>query len=164
MRLLLPLCLVVACCHAPPPPSDGSAPAPLVRSHVGLETRDGGKFAVKVELALTHDEREVGLMNRATLGPDDGMLFVFAREAKVSFWMHNTLVPLDMIFISNGGRIVGIVADAAPLTDTPRQVGAPSRYVLEVNGGYAASHGLRVGDRVVLGDALAAARAHGGGR
>jgi uncharacterized membrane protein (UPF0127 family) len=76
------------------------------------------------------------------------MLFLFADTAERSFWMKSTLIPLDMVFVDEGGTIVGIVERAEPRTLTPRTVGKPSRYVLEVNGGWAASHGVRAGDRV----------------
>ena len=77
------------------------------------------------------------------------MIFVFDGEEERSFWMKNTLIPLDMIFIDGLGRVVGLVERAEPLTETPRR-GAPSTYVLEVAGGWAGEHGVRVGDRVAL--------------
>ena len=76
------------------------------------------------------------------------MLFLFDREQDHAFWMENTLIPLDMIFIDDGGRIVGIVERAEPLTRTPRRVDGPSRFVLEVNGGWSKAHGVAKGDRV----------------
>ncbi len=157
VRLLLPLAFVVGCCHSRPLPASPPRDARL-RSHVGIVTRDGGRYAVEVELALTPKERATGLMNRRTLGADQGMLFVFRHQRNLSFWMHNTLIPLDMVFIDSAGTIVGIVENAAPLTETPRQVDRPSRYVLEVNGGWSAEHGVAVGDHVLLADALRAAR------
>jgi len=89
-------------------------------------------------------------MFRERLGADDGMLFVFPASADHAFWMKNTLIPLDMIFVGEDGVVVGVVAGAEPLSTTPRQVGAPSRYVLEVNGGWCAAHGVARGDRLRL--------------
>ena len=89
-------------------------------------------------------------MYRSSMPEDHGMLFIFPDEVERSFWMKNTLIPLDMLFIASDGRIVGISADATPLTTAARSVGQPSRYVLETNGGWAARHGVRAGDRVEL--------------
>ena len=74
------------------------------------------------------------------------MLFLFEESAPHGFWMKNTLIPLDMIFIGEDGRIVGIVESATPGSTALRDVGAPSRYVLEVNGGWSAARGVRPGD------------------
>jgi uncharacterized membrane protein (UPF0127 family) len=87
-------------------------------------------------------------MFRQRLEPGRGMLFVFPETSDHAFWMENTLIPLDMIFIDEGGRVVGAVERAEPLSREPRSVGAPSRYVLEVPGGYCAEHRVRAGDRV----------------
>ncbi len=102
-----------------------------------------------VEVARTDAQREHGLMERRGLGPDSGMLFVFDETGEHAFWMKNTLIALDMIFIDASERISGIVENAEPLTTTPR-IGGPSRYVLEVNGGYCAVHGVSAGDSVRL--------------
>jgi len=105
---------------------------------------------VGLEVVDTPAGRERGLMYRSSMPEDHGMLFIFPDEVERSFWMKNTLIPLDMLFIASDGRIVGIAADATPLTTTARSVGQPSRYVLETNGGWAARHGVRAGDRVEL--------------
>jgi uncharacterized membrane protein (UPF0127 family) len=76
------------------------------------------------------------------------MLFLFDESAEHAFWMKNTLIPLDMIFIAEDGRISGIVTRAIPGDLSPRSAGGPSRYVLEVNGGWAEAHGVAAGDRV----------------
>ena len=111
----------------------------------------------EVELALNDAERSRGLMYREKLGPYDGMLFDFYQDAPVSFWMKNTLIPLDMLFIDHAGVVVGIVENATPLTLSPRGVKIPSRFVLEVNGGWCARKGVQAGDRVDLGEAIDAA-------
>ncbi len=117
-------------------------------ARVVVTTAAGAHHAVAVEIARTPEARARGLMFRERLDPDGGMLFVFDESEPHGFWMKNTLIPLDMIFIDDTGRIVGIVASAEPETLTPREVGAPSRYVLEVNGGWAAAHGVAKGDVV----------------
>jgi uncharacterized membrane protein (UPF0127 family) len=76
------------------------------------------------------------------------MLFLFSENEPRAFWMKNTLLSLDMLFIDDGGRVVGLIERAEPLTTSPRDPGVPSRYVLEVIGGWAKRHGVRPGDRV----------------
>jgi hypothetical protein len=115
---------------------------------VVVETSAGARHAVTVELARTDAERARGLMHRASLPDDRGMLFLFDEMEEHPFWMKDTLLPLDMIFIDEEGRIVGIVERAAPRTTTARTVGVPSRFVLEVNGGWTGARGVRTGDRV----------------
>lgn len=109
---------------------------------------DSRTVTVPVEVVATPESRALGLMYRRELGPDAGMLFVFPSTDVQSFWMKNTLLPLDMVFIDERRTIVGIVADARPLTTTPRSVGKPSRYVLEVNAGFCARQGIRAGQSV----------------
>jgi uncharacterized membrane protein (UPF0127 family) len=108
----------------------------------------GREIKFDVELALNDAERARGLMFREKLGPYDGMLFDFHQEAPVSFWMKNTLIPLDMVFIGADGTIRHIHANAVPLsTDTvPSQF--PVRAVLEINGGSAKLLGIKPGDKV----------------
>ncbi len=118
------------------------------RGRVVIETAGGARLPVQVELARTEAERERGLMWRTTLAPDAGMLFLFDGSDRHVFWMKNTPLPLDMIFIDDDGRIVGIVERAEPETTSARDPGVDSRYVLEVNGGWAAAHGVARGDRV----------------
>lgn len=122
------------------------------RAAVALEPRHGEPVRVFVEVADTPDSQARGLMYRHHLDPDHGMLFVFAEERSHAFWMKNTSIPLDLIFIGRDRRIVGIHANAEPFSLAPIDVGAPSRAVLEVNAGFAAAHGLAVGDRVAYHD------------
>ncbi len=121
---------------------------PVPQPRVVIETSAGQRLSVDVELARTVAEQRKGLMGRRALPESGGMLFLFDATTVQSFWMKNTLIPLDMLFISDDGHVVGIVENAAPLTETERSVGKPSRYVLEVNGGWSAAHGVRAGDRV----------------
>ena len=76
------------------------------------------------------------------------MLFLMGQDKQWTFWMHNTLIPLDMIFIKKDMTIAGIVQNAEPKTDTLRKVDGPSLYVLEVNGGWAKSHAVSAGAKV----------------
>jgi uncharacterized membrane protein (UPF0127 family) len=109
---------------------------------------NGKPFTVLVEVADTADTQTRGLMYRQKLEPDHGMIFLFEDERSHSFWMKNTQISLDMIFIGRSGDIVGIHPNAEPLSLAPIDVGKPSRAVLEVAGGYAAAHGIAAGDRV----------------
>jgi uncharacterized membrane protein (UPF0127 family) len=110
----------------------------------------GRKIVFHVELALTPDEQARGLMYRTELAPDAGMLFVFDEAHEHPFWMKNTLVPLDMIFIGADRRIAGIVENAEPQTLTERTVRAPSQYVLEIGGGLSQRLGIRAGQAVEI--------------
>lgn len=140
--------LLLAACAAQPPPEPPAAPRP----RVVLETAAGARHVVAVELARTPAEQERGLMHRRELAEDAGMLFLFPESRVHSFWMKNTLIPLDLIFIDEAGVVVGIVRQAEPLTLSPRSTGVPSRYVLEVAGGWAERHGVAPGARVRLED------------
>ena len=107
-----------------------------------------GVHAFSVELASNDAEREKGLMYRRFMPPDRGMLFDFKREEPVMFWMKNTFIPLDMIFISRAGVVTSIVANAEPLSERLIPSGGPCYGVLELNGGVAASIGVRPGDKI----------------
>jgi uncharacterized membrane protein (UPF0127 family) len=109
-----------------------------------------GTWVVKVEIARTEAEQSRGLMFRTDLPRDRGMLFIFEAPDEHAFWMRNTLIPLDMIFLGEDRAAVGIVANAAPRTDTLRSVHKPSKYVLEVGAGEAALHGVVPGTRAVF--------------
>jgi len=119
----------------------------LRRAHVEIDA-DSGSIRFAVEIAETNRQRTIGMMCRKSMGDDEGMLFVFERDEPRSFWMRNTLLPLDMVFIDADGRIVGIVERAEPLTLTSRAVDGVSTYVLELLGGTSARRGLRAGQRV----------------
>lgn len=108
----------------------------------------GREIKFDVELALNDAERSRGLMFREKLGPYDGMLFDFHREAPVSFWMKNTLIPLDMIFIAADGTIRSIHANAVPHSTETIPSQFPVRGVLEINGGSAKLLGIKPGDKV----------------
>ncbi len=117
---------------------------------VRLIARGGHEAVVQVEVASDPQDRARGLMFRRQLGAESGMLFVFPGEMNQSFWMKNTYLSLDLIFIGENRRIVGILPGAKPQSTESLSVGIPSLYVLEVNAGFARRHGLAVGDKVEL--------------
>ena len=117
------------------------------RSALVIET-GGRELKFDVDMATNDIERSHGLMFRKSLGPYEGMLFDFHQEAPVSFWMKNTLIPLDMIFIGVDGRIMNIAERTIPQSETPVPASGPTRAVLEVVGGTASRLGLKPGDRV----------------
>jgi hypothetical protein len=120
----------------------GGAPQVVVRR------ASGGATSVSVEVAATSAARERGLMFRQELAASHGMLFVFPQEADHAFWMRNTPLSLDIVFISSDRRIVGIAAGTVPYSERHLRVGKRSRYVLEVAAGFAAREGVRAGDCV----------------
>jgi len=89
-------------------------------------------------------------MYRTSMAEDRGMLFDLGVRQVHTFWMHNTCIPLDMIFLDDDGFIVGIAENVPTLNDAPRSVPCPSTHVLEVNAGWSRRHGVRAGDRAVL--------------
>ncbi len=113
----------------------------------------------RLEVVNTPAERAKGLMFRRynEMQDDQGMLFIFPDESPRTFWMRNTLIPLDMLFIGSDARIVGIVANAKPLSEEPRGVDKPSKYVIELLGGSAKKFGIAEGSKVELPTDLPAA-------
>ena len=107
-----------------------------------------GDFPFAVEIADDNAERAKGLMFRDHLAPDAGMLFDYGEEQLASFWMQNTLIPLDMIFIGADGVVKTIHVNARPLDTTSIPSGVPVRFVLEIPGGRSTEIGLKVGDRM----------------
>ena len=129
-----------------PPESPPSAPqAGQPRVHIATPT---GEVSVRVEVVATPPTIQRGLMYRQHLPLDNGMLFLMDEEREHTFYMRNTLIPLDMIFIARDLTIAGIVENAEPRTETLRQVEKPSLYVLEVNGGWTRSHQVVPGAKV----------------
>ena len=107
-----------------------------------------GVHVFAVELAVTDEERARGLMERRSLPEGHGMLFKFEPDQIITMWMHNTYIPLDMIFIRSDGRILRIAENTKPLSDATISSGGPARGVLEVIAGTARKLGLAPGDRV----------------
>ncbi|MGA0541537.1 DUF192 domain-containing protein [Neotabrizicola sp. VNH66] len=104
-----------------------------------------GQQSFAVEVAESTEERARGLMFRETMAADTGMLFVYETPRRASFWMENTLIPLDMIFADEAGRVTRVHANAVPLDRTPIDGGDGVRFVLEINGGLAAKLGIAPG-------------------
>jgi uncharacterized membrane protein (UPF0127 family) len=125
------------------------SPAPLLPLVIRTAER---AYRFDVEVATTPAMQEQGLMFRKTLGPDTGMLFPMAPPRSASFWMKNTLIPLDMLFIHTDGTIAFIAANTEPYSQTPVSAGIPVAAVLELAGGRAAALGIGRGDRVSWGN------------
>ena len=126
----------------------------LERSPAGLEqvpltiTSNGKTHRFTVEVARTAPEQQQGLMNRASLAPDRGMIFPYDPPQPVAFWMKNTMIPLDMIFVAPGGKILRIEANTVPYSLEPVPSGGDVEAVLELAGGRAAELAINHGDQV----------------
>lgn len=140
--ILLALCIALGTLGC-----NSASSLPTVKTEiVSADGRSLGTFVV--EVATTGEERAKGLMFRRELAPQKGMLFLFPDERQLSFWMKNTLIPLDMVFVSRDWRVVGIIERATPLSEESRGVPQPSQYVLEFIGGTVARLGINVGATV----------------
>lgn len=124
------------------------SPAGLEQVPLTITTAAGRKHVFTVEVARTAEEQAQGLMHRQSLAPDRGMIFPYGSPQRVAFWMKNTLIPLDMIFIAPGGRISSIEANTVPLSLEPVASGEPVEAVLELAGGRSAELGIAAGDLV----------------
>ena len=145
MRLIALAMIFLACAKAQPVAPPARAAAAPEGPRVILP--DGN--AILVEVAADPETRTQGLMYRDRLAPATGMLFFFPREEEHAFWMKNTRIPLDIIWIDSARRIVHIKHDVPPcrIDDCPSYPpGVPSKYVLELAGGVARRHGLKEGD------------------
>jgi hypothetical protein len=125
-----------------------TAPARSVQPTVFLTTDQGNTVRVAVEVARTPEQRRLGLKHRSGLDKGKGMIFLFDRPEIQSFWMKDTMIPLDMIFIGPDMTVVGVVEDTVPMSLAPCRVQEPSQYVLEVEAGFTARHGIEAGARV----------------
>jgi len=148
--------LVLAAATACQRPPSGSASAPgseqaaksLPTAEVVLFPSSGGApLTVRVEVARTAAETARGLMFRKSLDADAGMLFLFDAPEIRRFWMRNTYIPLDMIFLDDKKTVVGIEENTIPLDETSRGPDRPAQYVIEVRGGYTRPHGVGLGSR-----------------
>jgi uncharacterized protein len=150
------LVLLVIACSSNAPKHDDAPTTPMpVRDSVPASPSptvtfqtDKGDITVQSEVVSTPAAIQKGLMFRENLPPDAGMLFLMGREEDWAFYMRNTLIPLDMIFITREMTVAGVAANAKPRDETNLRVGKPSLYVLEVNGGWAAAHGVVAGTKV----------------
>ena len=139
---------------APPALAWQAKPRPaVVASSAKLDTVEiltsRGRVKFTVELAVTKAEQERGLMFRKSLAPDRGMLFPYNPPQRAAFWMKNTLIPLDILYIAPDGRVLSIARNAVPHDETPLPSGGLVGGVLEIAGGRAAQLGILPGDRVL---------------
>ncbi|MGC4250600.1 MAG: DUF192 domain-containing protein [Sphingobium sp.] len=148
--LLLAALLLTACSsHAVPKAGNGSEAAASKSPLLPLVIRTArGDHRFDVEVALTPQDQAQGLMFRKSLAPDAGMLFPMEPPRTASFWMKDTLIPLDMLFIHTDGTIAFIKANAQPYSREPVSAGVPVAAVLELAGGRATELGIGEGDRV----------------
>ncbi len=142
-------CIVSACAQ--------SSKLPVVEGR--FVTASGSETPpFRLEVCSNNGERSMGLMYRRSLAQDSGMIFVFPDERQNSFWMKNTYIPLDMVFVGKDMRVVGILHDVPPLNQLPRTVGKPSMYVLEFAAGTMKRHGVEEGALLRVLNTLPAAR------
>ncbi len=132
--------------NCPPDPEGGPGKLPVVR----VSFPDANGVAVDAELVRSEHDSMRGLMYRKSLGAERGMLFDLLVRDDHKFWMHNTCIPLDLLYVDEDGLLVGIVENAPTLNDESRGVHCPSRWVLEVNAGWSRRHGVRAGQHVNL--------------
>jgi hypothetical protein len=124
---------------------------PVIKVQIETST---GRRELEMEVASTDAQRKVGLMNRRELAEGRGMLFIFESQGYLNFWMKNTLIALDMVFVDSEGTVKHVVHQAQPCTafrdaDCPKYSSQyPARYVLEIGAGQAEKLGIETGDRV----------------
>ena len=160
MRWSLPIALAAlaagaACSSQTAAPAPTPAAATPARHPIsGLEvipltiSQNGKAHAFRVEVAATMEQQQKGLMFRTAMGPDEGMLFPSDVPEQRSFWMKNTVIPLDIVFIGPDHLISNIAANAVPYSETPIPSSGAAIAVLELNGGRAAQLGIMPGARV----------------
>ena len=150
IRNVLPLLLLLAISSGCRAGGESSAEGARSRS-LEILARDGEVIVrIKAEIVSSPDATSRGLMYRDDVPEGTGMLFVFPKQEVRSFWMKNTRVSLDIIFIDDAGEVVGIRRNTEPFSEASITVGVPSKYVLEVPAGYCSELGIHRGARVVL--------------
>ena len=160
------LAMSVGITSCSPSPGDAAASgAPAARADAGTQlqkrhresglpvipltlTSGGQAIEISVEVARSRVEQAKGLMFRTEMGASEGMLFPFEEPREASFWMRNTVIPLDIIFVGTDCRILNIEADAVPYSEDKRRSDGVAIAVLELNGGRAAELGIAPGDKV----------------
>jgi uncharacterized membrane protein (UPF0127 family) len=152
--LVIAVLLVVTACTQPAQTPTTSASDTPPANHVLLPRAtlpDG--FIVNLELAATPEETTTGLMFRPALAADRGMLLLWPEERLATIWMMNVLIPLDIVYLDDAGRVVELVADAQPCSAEPCPrftTSRPARAVLEIPAGSAAAHGIEVGSTITF--------------
>ena len=135
----------------PPSPDPACPPDPEKAPALGtgkVTFADAGATTITVEIARNDHDRQRGLMYRKSMPADRGMIFWFEDKTDHAFWMHNTCIPLDMLYLDDDGLIVGIEENTPTMVDQTFDVGCASRYVLEVNAGFSRAHGVVPGQKV----------------
>jgi uncharacterized protein len=139
-----------ACAQIPRQDPKACKGQPELKPLEPLQVRtDRGVQTFMVEIADSDREREYGLMCRKAMAADRGMLFIFPAAGPQAFWMRNTLIPLDIVYIGADGRVVSISRNARPLDESPLPSVGPAKFVLELAAGRAGQIGLLPGDRVL---------------
>lgn len=141
------LCLVIFVVFGRSSAAVSGDVTPGPTSRLTVET-SAGTFIYDVEIAATEAERERGLMYRSSMEANHGMLFDMGVTAPATFWMHDTFIPLDIIFIAANGRVVSIADEAQPKSDKYIKSAAPVRFVLELNAKRARLMHLKIGDTI----------------
>jgi len=112
------------------------------------DTLGNKKVKLDIEIADTDFDRQLGLMFRKQMNENNGILFIFSLEELQSFWMRNTFISLDLIFVNTAKKIVTIHSNTATLSDQSYPSSAPALYVIEVNAGYTQAHNIHEGDKI----------------
>ncbi len=158
MKRLITLLTLLLALLAVPGPGSGPSPAEaqsagqlvtFEKNELSIETAAGATHSFEVEVAVTLDQRAQGLMFRRTMAAEAGMLFLFGGSAPRAMWMKNTLIPLDMLFIDEAGKIVRIEERTVPHSLRAIVSGKPASAVLELNAGTASRLVIEPGDRVL---------------
>lgn len=149
-------CIVQLAAPAPPPasslttcPADPDGPPAMPRGSVTFVDAPLAP-ELEVELALTTEHQRHGLMFRPTLADHEGMLFSYDKEQILSFWMQNTCLALDLLFIQEDGVIAGILRQVPPWNEAPRRIACPSAHVLEVRAGFTEAYGILPGQKIAI--------------
>lgn len=148
MRALLAALLLLVAAPGPAAAQEIVAAQATLRTIPLRVIGKAGTHRLQVEVAASPREQQIGMMFRTRLARGKGMLFPFASPRPLTFWMENTVIPLDLVFIDARGRIANVAADARPYSRDLIPSRGPAIAVLEIAGGEAARLGLRAGDRV----------------
>jgi uncharacterized membrane protein (UPF0127 family) len=145
--------IMIMSCKEEQGSSDAPGPPPAYQFKkegvLAFYTASGEKIKViDIEVAATDEERAQGLMNRPWMEETQGMLFLFEDEKRQSFWMRNTIIPLDIMFVSSDMRIVNIARNTQPMSDRGIPSTGPAKYVVEVVAGFSDKYGLSSGDSI----------------
>ena len=149
VRCLVPLA-------SAPPEADGPAPScpadptgPPTLPHGWVSFPDAPSVPrIAIEIAETDSSRERGLMYRTKMPEDQGMIFNWSDESERAFWMHDTCIPLDMLYVAADGVIVGVLEQVPAMDESAREIPCPVAHVLEVNAGWTRAHGIAPGQRI----------------